>query len=217
MKTDSQLQRDVSTELEWEPSVHAARIGVEVKDGVVTLAGQVDSYAEKWNAERAAQRVAGVKAMTTELKVHLAGLSKRTDADVAEAVENVLEWTSSLPAGAVKVMVEGGWVTLSGDVDWQYQRQAADDSVRCLMGVTGISDQISIKPSVTATAVKSDIEAALKRTSIADAKQISVAVHGSDVTLSGTVHSWDGRDTATNSAWGTPGVRNVVDLMTLAY
>lgn len=216
MKTDSQLQQDVSAELKWEPSVHAARIGVEVKDGVVTLAGQVDSYSEKWNAERAAQRVAGVKAMTTELKVHLTGLSKRTDGDVAQAVENVLEWTSSLPAGAIKVMVEGGWVTLSGDVDWQYQRQAATDSVRCLMGVTGVSDQISIKPSVTATAVKSDIEAALKRTSIADARQISVAVHGSDVTLSGTVHSWDERCTATNSAWGTPGVRNVVDMMTLA-
>lgn len=220
MKTDSQLQQDVSAELKWEPSVHAARIGVEVKDGVVTLAGQVDSYSEKWNAERAAQRVAGVKAMTTELKVHLAGLSKRTDADVAEAVENVLEWTSSLPAGAIKVMVEGGWVTLSGDVDWQYQRQAATDSVRHMMGVSGVSDQISIKPSlpfVTATAVKSDIEAALKRTSVADAKQISVAVHGSDVTLSGTVHSWDERYTATNPAWGTPGVRNVVDMMTLAY
>jgi len=217
MKTDSQLQQDISAELKWEPSIHAARIGVEVKDGVVTLAGQVDSYSEKWNAERAAQRVAGVKAMTTELKVHLTGLSKRTDADVAEAVENVLEWTSSLPAGAIKVMVEGGWVTLSGDVDWQYQRQAATDSVRYLMGVTGVSDQISIKPSVTATAVKSDIEAALKRTSIADAKKISVAVNGSDVTLSGTVHSWDERDTATNSAWGTPGVRNVVDRMTLAF
>jgi len=217
MKTDSQLQQDVSAELEWEPSVHAARIGVEVKDGVVTLAGQVDSYAEKWNAERAAQRVAGVKAMTTELKVHITGLSKRTDADIAEAAENVLEWTSSLPAGAIKVMVEGGWVTLSGDVDWQYQRQAAKDSVRYLMGVTGVSDQISIKPSVTATAVKADIEAALKRTSIADAKRITVAVHGSDVTLSGTVHSWDERDTATNSAWGTPGVRNVVDKMTLSF
>ena len=220
MKTDSQLQQDVSAELKWEPSVHAARIGVEVKDGVVTLAGQVDSYSEKWNAERAAQRVAGVKAMTTELKVHLTGLSKRTDADVAEAVENVLEWTSSLPAGAIKVMVEGGWVTLSGNVDWQYQRQAATDGVRYLMGVTGVSDQISIKPSlplVSATAVKSDIEAALKRTSIADAKKISVAVHGSDVTLSGTVHSWGERDTATNSAWGTPGVHNVVDMMTLAY
>ena len=217
MKTDSQLQQDVSAELEWEPSVHAARIGVEVKDGVVTLAGQVDSYAEKWNAERAAQRVAGVKAMTTELKVHITGLSKRTDADIAEAAENVLEWTSSLPAGAIKVMVEGGWVTLSGDVDWQYQRQAAKDSVRYLMGVTGVGDQISIKPSVTATAVKADIEAALKRTSIADAKRITVAVHGSDVTLSGTVHSWDERDTATNSAWGTPGVRNVVDKMTLSF
>ncbi len=220
MKTDSQLQQDVSAELKWEPSVHAARIGVEVKDGVVTLAGHVDSFAEKWNAERAAQRVAGVKAMTTELKVHLTGLSMRTDADVAEAVENVLEWTSSLPAGAIKVMVEGGWVTLSGDVDWQYQRQAATDSVRTLMGVTGVSDQIGIKPSlrpVTATAVKSDIEAALKRRSIADARKISVAVHGSDVTLSGTVHSWDERDTATSSAWGTPGVRNVVDMMSLAH
>lgn len=217
MKTDSQLQQDVSAELKWEPSVHAARIGVEAKDGVVTLAGQVDSYSEKWNAERAAQRVAGVKAMTTELKVHLTGLSKRTDADVAEAVENMLEWTSSLPAGAIKVMVEGGWVTLSGDVDWQYQRQAATDSVRNLMGVTGVSNEISIKPTLTATAVKTDIEAALKRTSIADARQISVAVHGSDVTLSGTVHSWDERNTATNSAWGTPGVRNVVDMMTLAY
>ena len=216
MKTDSQLQQDISAELKWEPSVHAARIGVEVKDGVVTLAGQVDSYSEKWNAERAAQRVAGVKAMTTELKVHLTGLSKRTDADIAEAVENVLEWTS-LPAGAIKVMVEGGWVTLSGDVDWQYQRQAATDSVRHLMGVAGVSNQIGIKPSVTATAVKSDIEEALKRTSIADAKKISVAVHGADVTLSGTVHSWDERETATNSAWGTPGVRNVVDMMTLAY
>ena len=217
MKTDSQLQQDVSAELMWDPSVHAARIGVEVKNGVVTLAGQVDSYAEKWNAERAAQRVAGVKAMATELKVHLTSLSQRTDADIAEAAENVLEWTSSLPAGAVQVMVEGGWVTLSGDVDWQYQRQAATDSVRYLMGVTGVSDQIGIKPSLTATAVKSDIEAALKRTAIADANEISVAVQGSDVTLSGTVYSWNERNTATNSAWGTPGVRNVVDRMTLAY
>jgi osmotically-inducible protein OsmY len=217
MKTDSQLQQDVSAELQWEPSVHAARIGVVVKDGIVTLAGQVDSYAEKWNAERAAQRVAGVKAMTTELKVHLAGLSKRTDGDIAEAAENVLEWTSSLPAGAIQVMVEGGWVTLSGDVAWQYQRQAANDSVRTLMGVTGVSDQIGIKPPVTGAVAKADIEAALRRTSIADARQIAVAVHGSDVTLSGTVHSWDERDTATNSAWGTPGVRNVVDMMTLAH
>jgi osmotically-inducible protein OsmY len=215
MKTDSQLQQDVSAELTWEPSVHAARIGVEVKDGVVTLAGQVDTYAEKWNAERAAQRVAGVKALATELKVQLTGLSKRTDADIAGAVENVLEWSSSLPAGAIKVMVESGWVTLSGNVDWQYQREAAKDSVRYLLGVAGVSDQIAIKPSVSTTAVKSDIEAALKRTAIADAKKIHVEVQGSDVTLTGTVHNWAERETATNSAWGTPGVRNVHDKMTL--
>lgn len=137
MKTDSQLQQDVSAELDWEPSVHAARIGVEVKDGVVTLAGQVDSYAEKWNAERAAQRVSGVRALATELQVQLTSLSQRTDADIAAAVENLLEWTSTLASGAVRVVVEGGWVTLSGKVDWQFQRQAATDSVRHLMGVTG--------------------------------------------------------------------------------
>jgi osmotically-inducible protein OsmY len=217
MKTDSQLQKDVSAELKWEPSVHAARIGVEVKDGVVTLAGQVDTYFEKRNAERAAQRVSGVKAIATELKVQLPGLSKRTDADIAGAVEDVLEWTSSLPDGAIKVMVEGGWVTLSGDVDWQYQKQAATDSVCFLLGVTGVSDQISIKPTLSVSAVKADIESALKRVAIADAKKISVTVHGSDVTLTGTVHNWAERETATNSAWGTPGVRNVVDKMTLAY
>jgi len=216
MKTDTQLQQDVSAELKWEPSVHAARIGVEVKDGVVTLAGQVDSYAEKWSAESAALRVAGVKAMSTELKVHLTSPSKRTDADIAAAVENVLEWCSSLPAGGPKVMVEDGWVTLSGDVDWQFQKQAAADSIRFLMGVIGVSNQISIMPTLSATLVKSDIEAALKRTAIADAKQIKVAVRGADVTLSGTVHSWAERETATNSAWATPGVISVVDQLTLA-
>lgn len=217
MKSDSQLQQDVMAELKWEPAIHAARIGVEVRDGVVSLAGEVDSHGEKWHAERAAQRVSGVKALTSQLTVHLSSLSQRTDADVAQSVENVLEWTSSLPPRAVRVMVEGGWVTLSGDVGWQYQRQVAGDSVRNLMGVTGVSNQIGIKPSVTATAVKSDIEAALKRASITDARSISVEVDGSDVTLSGTVHSWNERDTATHSAWGTPGVRKVVDLMTLAY
>ena len=217
MKTDSQLQQDVSAELKWEPSVHAARIGVEVKDGIVTLAGEVDSYVEKWNAERAAQRVSGVKAMATQLKVQLTGLSKRTDADIARSVENVLEWTSALPAGAIKVMVEGGWVTLSGDVDWQYQKQSASDSVRFLMGVQGVSDQISIKPSASATVVKADLEAALLRSAIADGKKISVAVHGADVTLSGAVKNWAERETATDAAWGTPGVRNVVDMMTLAH
>ena len=215
MKTDRQLQQDVSAELEWEPSVHAAQIGVEVREGVVTLAGQVDSYAEKWSAERVAQRVSGVKAMATELTVHLTSLSQRTDANIAASVENLLEWSATLPAGVIKVMVEGGWVTLSGTVDWKYQKQSAADSIRHLMGVVGVSDQITIKPSVSATMVKSDIEAALKRAALADAHQIAVTVHGTDVTLSGTVHNWAERETATNSAWRTPGVRNVVDMMML--
>ncbi len=215
MKTDRQLQQDVSAELEWEPSVHAAHIGVEVREGVVTLAGQVDSYAEKWSAERVAQRVSGVKAMATELTVHLTSLSQRTDADIAASVENLLEWSATLPAGVIKVMVEGGWVTLSGTVDWKFQKQTAADSVRHLMGVVGVSDQITIKPSVSVTVVKSDIEAALKRAALADAHQIAVTVHGTDITLSGTVHNWAERETATNSAWRTPGVRNVVDMMVL--
>ena len=212
MKTDTQLQQDVTAELKWQPSVNAAQIGVEVKDGIVTLAGHVGSYAEKCDAERAAQRVSGVKALAVEMDVKLAGSSKRTDADVARAVQNVLQGTTYLPKDHVKVMVESGWVTLSGEVDWEYQRQSATAAVRYLMGVTGVSDQILIKkPKVSSSAVKSDIEAALKRRATADAQKISVEVHGADVTLTGEVHSWSERDLARNTAWGTSGVHNVQD------
>lgn len=217
MKTDAQLQKDVMAELAWEPAVHATQIGVEVTDGVVTLAGEVNSYAEKWNAEQAAQRVSGVMALAVELKVKLTEFSHRTDADIARSAENVLSWASALPADAVKVLVDGGWVTLSGEVTWQYQRQDAAASVRFLPGVTGVSNQIAIKPAVSAGAVKGDIEAALKRRASADAGTIFVEVHGSDVTLTGTVHSWGERDLAKHSAWGSAGVRAVVDKMTLVY
>ena len=217
MKTDNQVQQDVIAELSWEPSVNAAQIGVEVKDGIVTLAGHVSSYAEKWNAERAAQRVSGVKALAIEMDVRLPGSSKRTDAEIARSAENVLEWTTFLPADRVKVMVENGWITLSGQVDWEYQRRAAADAVRYLLGVMGVSDDIAIKPSVSSSAVKSDIEAALKRRAKSDAQKISVDVRGSDVTLTGTVHSWSERDLATNSAWGSPGVQNVVNKIAVAY
>lgn len=217
MKTDSQLQQDVMAELKWEPAVHAAQIGVEVKDGIVTLAGEVGSYTEKVNAERAAQRVSGVKALAVEMKVRLFEPGRHSDADIAGAVRNMVGWTSSLPAGAVKVMVEGGWLTLSGDVEWQYQRQDAADSVRYLSGVTGVSNQIAIKPSLSATVVKADIEAALRRRAVADAKTIDVDVKGGDVTLTGTVQSWAERDLATRSAWGSAGVRHVVDKMSLVY
>ncbi len=217
MKTDSQLEQDVMAELDWEPAVAAAQIGVEVKDGVVTLAGEVGSYAEKLNAEHAAQRVTGVKALAVEMKVKILGLGKRTDADIADSAKTILNWTSSLPADSVKVMVESGWLTLTGDVEWQYQRQDAEDRVRYLSGVTGISNQIAIKPSLSATVVKSDIEAALKRRAAADAATITVTVKGADVTLTGTVHSWAERDLATHSAWGSSGVHKVIDKMNLVY
>jgi len=217
MKTDRQLQQDVSAELGWEPSVHAARIGVEVKDGIVTLAGRVDSYAEKWTAERTAQRVSGVNALATRLKVQLPGFSKRTDADIASAVQHVLAWTAELPAGALQVRVEGGHVTLSGLVDWHYQKQQATDSVRRLMGVLGLSDEIGIQPSVLVTVIKSDIEAALKRVAILDAGKIAVAVQNAEITLTGTVRNWAERETALGAAWATPGVHKVVDLMKLVH
>lgn len=204
-------------ELKWEPAVHAEQIGVEVKNGVVTLAGEVSSYTEKLNAERAAQRVHGVKALAVEMKVKLSAFGKRTDADIAESAKNILAWSSSLPEDAVKVLVEGGWLTLSGDVEWQYQRQDAADCVRYLFGVTGVSNQIAIKPSLSATVVKSDIEAALKRRAAADAKAITVNVKGGDVTLTGTVSSWAERDLATRSAWGSSGVHKVVDKMSLDF
>jgi len=217
MKTDTQLQQDVIAELRWEPSVQSERIGVEVKDGVVTLTGQVNSYSEKLYAESATQRVAGVNALAVELNVELPGSGQRTDADIARSVRTGLEWSTAVPTGAIKAMVEGGWVTLTGEVDWQYQRRAAADSVRYLAGVTGVSDEIAIKPKVRVSAVVGDIEAALKRSAVEDAKRISVSVQGAEVTLTGTVHSWTERDTATTSAWATPGVLNVVDKMTMSY
>lgn len=217
MKTDTQLQSDVIAELKWEPSISSEAIGVEVKDGIVTLAGHVNSYAEKVDAERATMRVSGVKALAVEMDVRLAGSSTRTDAEIARSVDNVLQWTTYLPKDAVKIKVESGWVTLSGELVWEFQRQTAVSAVRYLMGVKGINDQLVIKPAVSAPVVKADIEAALKRRAQRDANKISVSVHGTDVTLSGQVHSWSERELATHTAWGSPGVRSVVDKITLAY
>ena len=217
MKTDHQLQLDVLAELSWEPSVNAEDIGVEVKDGIVTLAGHVGTYAEKLDAERATMRVSGVKALAVEMDVKLLGSSTRNDVDIARSVENALQWTTYLPANSVKIKVESGWVTLSGEVTWEFQRQAATSSVRYLMGVKGVNDQLIIKPKISAPAVKADIEAALKRRAQKDAQDISVTVLGTHVTLSGKVHSWSERELATNTAWASPGVKSVADKITLSY
>jgi osmotically-inducible protein OsmY len=211
MKTDVQLQKDVVAELSWEPSVDSGKIGVEVIDGIVTLAGYVTSYAEKRAAEKAVQRVSGVRALAVELDVAVPGVYQRHDSDIARTAENVLSWVTSLPKDMVKVMVEDGWVTLSGQVEWDYQRRAAARVVRDLMGVTGVTNQITIKAKAFSTTIKSEIEAALKRRANSDAQNIFVNVTGADVTLSGTVQSWSEHDLATRAAWGTPGVSKVVD------
>jgi osmotically-inducible protein OsmY len=217
IKTDKQVQQDVIAELSWAPSVNAAHIGVAVSNGVVTLAGHVTSYAEKLNAERAAQRVTGVKALAVEMDVKLDGTSKQTDADIGAAAEVALQSAMYFSPSTVKIKVEGGWVTLTGDVEWDHQRQSSVGAVRELLGVIGVSDQIAIKPKVSTTLVKSEIEAALKRRARHDAQKISVDVQGSDVTLTGSVHSWSERDLAKKSAWSTPGVRDVIDEMTVSY
>lgn len=216
MKTDSQLQQDVLDELSWEASINAAQIGVSVKDGIAALSGDVGSYAEKWDAELAAQRVSGIRGIAVDIRVTLPGTDKRSDTDIARAAENVLQWTTLLPADGVKVMVEKGWVTLSGEVDWDYQRQSASRAVRFLMGVTGVSDQIGLKPAVSLGAVKADIEAALKRRAKDDAKDITVQVRGAEVILTGTTHTWAESELARHAAWSARGVRHVVDNITIS-
>lgn len=215
MKTDAQIQHDVIAELKWEPAVNAAEVGVEVKDGIVTLAGHVSTYAEKCAAADAAQRVVGVKALAVEMDVSLTAFGVRNDEDIARSVENVIEWLADLPRDSIKVKVEGGWVTLTGEVEWDYQRRAAKDAVCSLLGVSGVSDQVLIVPKTTSPVIKSDIEATMKRRIKADAKHIDVQVHGDEVTLTGTVHDWTERELITRAAWGTPGVRNVHDRLTV--
>ena len=222
MKTDAQLQQDVIAELKWEPSINATDIGVEVKDGVVTLAGHVKSFGGKWDAEKAAQRVSGVKALAIEMDVMLFGSSIRSDADIARAVENTLEWTTYLLKDDVRVMVEDGWVTLSGEVNWSYQRESAAGAVRYLMGVKGVSNNIAIKTkssSINALSsdIKSDIGAALKRRAYSDASRVSVDVQNGDVTLTGQVHSWSERNLISDCAWSSPGVRSVNNNISITF
>jgi osmotically-inducible protein OsmY len=211
MKTDSELQQHVMDELKWEPTIHAAEIGVAVKDGVVTLSGNVDSYGKKWAADRAAKRVYGVKAVVEEIKVTLASSYKRADKDIAKSATNVLDWNLWVPHDRVKVMVRDGLITLSGDVDWYYQKEHAEDAVRHLKGVLGVINSITIKPPVKAVEVKNKIEDALKRNArlLLAAQKIQVESSGSKVILRGSVGSWADRNEAEYAAWSAPGVSQV--------
>jgi osmotically-inducible protein OsmY len=211
MKTDAQLKRDVTAELEWEPSINASHVGVAVNDGVVTLTGHLDTYAEKYAIERAVQRVAGVKAIAVEVDVKLDPGHKRSDSEIATATEAALKWHSLVPAERIQIKVEKGWITLKGEVDWNYQRESAERAVRPLTGVVGVSNAITLKVTTTPANVATRIGDALARHAEHEAKHIEVVVNGSVVTLRGHVDSWAERTAAYGAAWSAPGVLSVVN------
>lgn len=211
MKTDAQLKTDVTNELQWDPSINAAHVGVAAKDGVVTLTGHLDTFAEKHAIERAVQRVHGVKAVAVELDVKLAPGHQRSDSEIAEAAESAFKWNVMVPADRIQVKVENGWVTLSGQVDWDYQRRNAEKAVRGLTGVVGVSNAITLKPVVTPSDIRSRIQEALKRHAEREARDIDVEVSDSTVTLHGRVGSWAERAAVQGAAWAAPGISRVVN------
>jgi osmotically-inducible protein OsmY len=216
-RTDPQIQMDVLAELKWEPRLNPNEVGVIVKDGVVTLTGWVDSYTKRWAAEDAAHRVRGVKAVANDIEVRLSATGERTDMDIAQEAVRALEWDAFVPVEKLDVTVSKGWVTLKGDVEWQYQKNDAERVVRRLQGVKGVSNLIVVKPRATPEDLKKKIEQALVRSAEVDAKNITVEVDGSKVILKGTVRSWAEKQEAERQAWAAPGVTSVDNRITIAF
>ena len=215
MKTDSELKKDVVSELSWDPLVQEARVGVAVSDGVITLTGHLDTYAEKVATKRAVERVSGVKAIAMEMDVIPLGIHQSSDTEIAAAVQHALSWTTSVPTGRVHVSVEQGWVTLSGELDWNFQRRALERMIRPLKGVAGIIDNIRLKTMPVPANLSNRIQEALTRQAVREARRIEIIADGSTVTLRGHVHSWAERNAAEGATWSAPGVSRVNNQLTI--
>ena len=216
MKTDDEIKRDVEAELRWDPDIDSTDIAVSAKQGVVTLAGFVKSYMDKYEAEKAAKRVSGVVGVANDIEVRLPSIDERPDPEIARDAVSALKAQLPLSAEKIKVVVKDGWLTLEGQVEWHYQRQSAETAVRRVKGVRGVSNLVLVKPSASPWEVKRKIEEALKRNAEIDANRITVEANGSEVVLKGTVRSWIERQEAERAAWAAPGVTKVIDQISVS-
>lgn len=208
-RTNKDLRKRVLDELDWEPSIDSADIGIAVKDGVVTLTGHVPTYAQKRTAERTVIRLSGVKGVANDIEVKLPSEHRRSDSDLAQAAVEALDRNVQIPADAVKVKVDDAWVTLEGVVHWDYQRRRAERAVRYLIGVRGVNNLLRVKERATPGDLRERIKRALERRVDEEAKRVHVSVDGDTVTLTGTVPSWTDRDDIENAVWSAPGIRQV--------